>query len=244
MKIAVVTGGSYGLGKSICEALLKDNFKVFVISRSKPSLQNSNFVWIKADLYNDLDIKSLVDKIDEEKLDLLVNNAGTHVEESALNFSQENFHKIFHLNFIAPINVTKTLSKKLNNGLVINISSTSDRFAEEGSGLYCASKSALNIFFDAFALENKNIKVLNILPDYVDTPLQHRLSDKSEDFDWEECVMPEDIASLIIDLVNGKYDLESGIRVIVINNKTMKATRDPEKLYYYNVDSKEFKKLK
>src|SRR3990167_5919839 len=173
MKVAVVTGGSYGIGKSICEALLKNNFKVYGISRTKPSAQNNNFIWIKADLYNYIDIKSLADKIDEKKLDLLVNNAGTYVEELALNFSQGNFHKIFDLNFIAPICITKTLSKKLNNGLVINISSTSDRFAEEGSGLYCSSKSALNIFFDAFAIENKNIKVLNILPDYIDTPLQH-----------------------------------------------------------------------
>jgi len=244
MKIAVITGGSYGLGKSICEALLKNNFKVYGVSRTEPLIENNNFIWIKTDLYNDLDIKSLIDKIDEKKLDLLVNNAGTHLEELALNFSQEKFHKIFDLNFIAPILITIILSTKLNNGLVINISSTSDRFAQYGSALYCASKSALNIFFDALTLENKNIKVLHILPDYVDTPLQHRLSDKSKDFDWEECVLPEDVAYLIKNIVNGKYDLVSGTRVIVVNNKSIRATRDPEKLYYYNVDTKEFKKLK
>src|SRR3972149_10738969 len=116
MKIAVVTGISYGLGKSICEVLLKNSFKVYGISRTDPSIENNNFIWIKADLYNDSDIKNLVDKIDEKKLDLLVNNAGTHIEEPALNFSQENFHKIFDLNFIAPILITKTLSKKLENG--------------------------------------------------------------------------------------------------------------------------------
>lgn len=244
MKTAVVTGGSYGLGRSICEALLKDNFRVYGISRSKPSISNDNFIWIKADLYNDLNIKSLVEKIKENRIDLLVNNAGTHVEELSLSFSQENFHKIFDLNFISPILLTKSLSSKLNNGLIINISSTSDRFAEEGSGLYCASKSALNIFFDALALENKNIKVLSVLPDYVDTPLQHKLSDKSKDFDWRKCVMPQDVAILIKDLVNEKYDLNSGTRVIVINNKAIGAIRDPEKLFYYNVDTKEFKKLK
>lgn len=244
MKIAVVTGTSYGLGKSICEKLLKNNFKVYGISRTESGISNNNFTWIKADLYNDLEIKSLADNIPEEKIDLLVNNAGTHVEEFALKFSQENFHKIFDLNFIAPIGITKVLSKKLNGGLVINISSTSDRFAEAGSGLYCASKSALNIYFDAMAIENTNIKILTVLPDYVDTPLQHKLSDASKDFDWEKCVKPDDIASFIRDLIIEKYDLESGTRVIVVNNKAFDATKDPEKLFYYNVNTKELKKLK
>jgi len=244
MKIAVVTGASYGLGKSICEKLLQNNFKVYGISRTEPAISNSNLTWIKADLYNDLNIISLVHKITEKKIDLLVNNAGTHVEEAALSFSQENFHKIFDLNFIAPIRITKSLSTKLINGLIINISSTSDRFAEVGSGLYCASKSALNIYFDAVALENKKIKVLTILPDYVDTPLQHKLSDASKDFDWEKCVKPDDIACFIRDVTNGTYDLKSGARVIVVNNKAMNATKDPEKLFYYNVDIKKLKKLK
>lgn len=244
MKIAVVTGASYGLGKKICEKLLKNDFKIYGISRTKPLLENNNLIWIKANLYSDSDIKSLVDKINEDRLDLLVNNAGTHIEESALDFSQENFHKIFDLNFIAPILITKALSIKLNNGLIINISSTSDRFVEKNSGLYSASKSALNIYFDILALENKSLKILNILPDYVDTPLQHRLSDKSNNFDWTKCVTPEEIANFIFDTVTGKYDLISGIRIIVVNNKSMSATKDPEILYYYNTDTKKIKKLK
>jgi len=244
MKTAVVTGVSYGLGKSICEALLENNSKVYGISRTKPSFSDKNLFWIKSDLHNESEIKNLVNTIDEKKIDVLVNNVGTHIEELATDFSQETFHKIFDLNFLAPILITQALSAKLQNGFIINISSTSDRFVQEKSGLYSASKSALNIFFDVLAFENEGIKVLNILPDYVNTPLQHKLSDTLKDFDWDKCVKPEEIARFIRDILNNKYILKSGTRVIMVNNKSMNATRDPEKLYYYNVDSQELKKLK
>ena len=72
MKIAVITGSSYGLGLSITKLLLSNDFKVYGISRSEPPIKNSNFVWIKADLLNDNDLKNVSDKIKEEKIDLLV----------------------------------------------------------------------------------------------------------------------------------------------------------------------------
>lgn len=140
--------------------------------------------------------------------------------------------------------MAKVLQKKLQKGCIINISSTSDRFVEQDSALYSASKAALNIYFDTFALENKNIKIIHVLPDYVDTPLQHKLSDKSKDFDWEECIKPEDVAEIIKDLFNGKYKLKSRTRLIIINTKSIDATKDPEKLWFYNVDTRKLSQLK
>ena len=162
MKIAVITGSSYGLGLSITKLLLSNDFKVYGISRSEPPIKNSNFVWIKADLLNDNDLKNVSDKIKEEKIDLLVNNAGTAILESSLNLIEKNFDFTFDLNFKAPIKLASLLKYKIQDGLIINISSNSDRFAQKDYGLYSASKAALNIYFDTIAVENKNIKTSNI----------------------------------------------------------------------------------
>jgi len=50
MKTAVVTGASYGLGKSIAEMLLANGFKVYGVSRTDPPIKNKDFIWLKVDL--------------------------------------------------------------------------------------------------------------------------------------------------------------------------------------------------
>lgn len=246
MKIAVVTGSSYGLGLSISKLLLDNDFKVYGVSRSEPSIKNSNFVWIKTDLLNDNDLKNTIDKIKEEEIDLLVNNAGTAILESSLNLIDKNFDLTFGLNFKAPIKLTCLLKDKLESGLIINISSNSDRFAQKDYGLYSASKAALNIYFDTVAVENKNIKILNLLPSYIDTPLQHKLNDNGNDieFTWDMAMDSDKVAKSILKLFENKDNYPTSSKIMVVSNKLIDDTEDPEKLWYYNVDTEEFIKLK
>lgn len=246
MKIAVVTGSSYGLGLSISKLLLDNGFKVYGISRSEPTTKNSNFVWIKADLLNDNDLKDIIDKIDEEKIDLLVNNAGTAILESSLNLTDKNFDLTFGLNFKAPIKLTSFLKDRLDGGLIINISSNSDRFAQKDYGLYSASKAALNIFFDTITVENKNIKIFSLLPSYIDTPLQHKLNDNGNDieFTWDMAMDSDKVAKSVLKLFENKDNYPTSSKIMIVSNKLIDDTEDPEKLWYYNVDTEEFKKLK
>ncbi len=243
MKTAVVTGSSYGIGYSVTSKLLDEDYKVYGISRSETKIDNSNFVWLKCDLYNQEEIKETIKLIKEEKIDLLINNAGTHFEETGSDFSIDSFRKMFDLNFVSPILLSKYLLNKLEGGSIINISSTSDRFVEAGSGLYCASKAALNMFFEAFSMENNRIKVIHLLPNYVDTPLQRSMK-HDVNFDWGQCVSSDDVADTIIKIMKDEIDLETNSKVIVLNNESLDATEDPEKLYYYNVDTKEVRKIK
>lgn len=243
MKIAVVTGASYGLGKSIAEKLLVNKYKVYGISRTEGSIRDDNFVPIKADLLKDESFDLIKSSITEDKIDLLVNNAGTVILEEALGFTNENFDKTFALNFKSPIKLTAALLPKLLNGLVINISSDSDRFADNLYGLYCASKAALNIFFDSVGLENPSLKIFNILPSNINTPLQHRLND-GKDFAWDEAMEPQKVAGAVIHMVKSEKKFVSGVRVIVISDKLKEDLEDPEKLWFYNVDTKKLVKLK
>lgn len=243
MKTAIVTGSSYGIGYSVTSKLLYEGYKVYGISRSETKIDNENFVWLKCDLYNQGEIKSTLKLIKKDKIDLLINNAGTHFEESGADFSTDSFKKMFDLNFVAPILLSKLLVNKLVGGTIINISSTSDRFAEAGSGLYCASKAALNIFFEAFSMENSRIKVIHLLPNYVDTPLQRSMK-HDVNFDWGQCVSSDDVADTIMRITKEEINLETNTKVMVLNNKSLDATEDPEKLLFYNIDTKELKKLK
>lgn len=242
-KVAVVTGTSYGLGKCIAEMLLSKGYKVYGISRTESPIKDRNFIWIKADLLREESFKLISSLISEDKIDLLVNNAGVVFGENSLDFSKETFDKTFGVNLVAPVKLAASLKSKLGGGEIINISSTSDRFAEDGLAMYCASKSALSIYFDAVALENKDIRVLNILPVYVDTRMLKDISQKLK-FSTDGATKPEKIAEAIKEITFSDHRLESGARIIILSNESLSDTEDPEKLYYYNVDTKEFKKLK
>ena len=141
IKVAVVSGASYGIGEAISRELLGKNFKVYGISRSVPKISDSKFVWLKADLLDQKQLDSISKMVEEDSVDMLVNNAGTSFSESALEFKDEHFDTIFGLNFKAPIKLTLALMRKLTGGLIVNVSSLADRFPD---GLYGSSKAALN----------------------------------------------------------------------------------------------------
>jgi short-subunit dehydrogenase len=242
-KIAVITGVSYGLGEAISKKLLELDFKVYGISRTQPKLQNDQFIWIKADLLNDSELNSIPQQISEQKVDLLVNNAGTAFLKKTLEYNDEDFEKMFALNFKIHAKVTKLFFPKLQGSLMINISSLGDRYPESTWGLYASSKAALNIFFEIMAEENKEVKIINILPTYVDTPMQHKLHDQT-DFDWNLCMKPEDVANAIEYVVKNLEKIETGSRIIIDKNAEQNEEYRPEKLWVYSAINKKMKKIR
>ena len=241
VKIAVVSGSSYGIGEAISRKLLEMDFKVYGISRTHPKIDNPKFVWIKADLTNSAEIKAIPAQIGEESVDLLVNNVGTAFPDEILKFSDENFEKMFGLNFKAPIKLTLALFPKLENGLIINISSLADRFPD---GLYSCSKAALNLYFEALATENRRLKVINVLPSYVDTPLLRSLHNDDKDFSWGQTNRPEQTAEFVGYVVENPTEIESGSRVVVISSAQDDGEYDPEKLWLYITDKRALTRLK
>lgn len=241
--VAVVTGASYGLVEAICKQLLEAQFKVYGISRSQPPIDNPQFVWIKADLTVSSDIAAIPTFIKEKTIGLLVNNAGTAFEIPALDFTDDNFENMFNLNFKSPIKLTKALFSKLSQGLIINISSISDRYPDPLYGLYGSSKAALNIYFETIAAENKDVKIINVLPSYIDTPMQHRVRGIHKDFDWSLTMHVDNVAAVVPHLVANEKGIGSGSRVLVISHVLADEVKNPEKLLVFNVDSKKLDKI-
>lgn len=243
MKIAVVTGTSYGIGESITELLLEKGWKVYGLSRSKPTFIHNHFVWLQCDLSQHEQIAQCLQTIQEPVLDLFVSNAGVIYSEKSSAVSKSSYEKTFSVNVLAPMLIINALRDKIGNATIVSISSVSDRIPEADMALYCSSKAANTIYFDTLAEEFKNSKVYTLLPDYVDTPMQHRGNDTNNDFDWSACIDAKDIAKLTAGLIEGNPAVESGANIIVVTEKLRDDLKSVEKLYGFNTDTNELRRL-
>ncbi len=243
MKTAVVTGASYGIGKSITEVLLQDGYKVYGLSRSKPNFTCAEFVWLQCDLSQHQKIAECLQAVQEPAIDVLVSNAGVIDIENASAVSQASYEKTFSVNVLAPMLVVNALLDKISKAVIVSVSSVSDRFPAADVALYCSSKAAITSYFNSLADELKDAKVYTLLPDYTDTPMQHQTNDGNKDFDWSMTLSPDDIATFTGAVIAGDVTLESGANVIIVNEKLVEDLQNPEKLYGFNTDTNELIKL-
>lgn len=240
----MVTGSSYGLGLAICHKMLETGYQVYGLSRSKTDINSPNFTWIKIDLLKSEQISELPTLLKNKPVDILVNNAGTTVEKSALDFSSDDFDKLFGLNFVAPIKMTRVLfGQKPDRGLVINISSNSDRYPDPLWAMYGSTKAALNLYFDTIAAENPKLKVVSLLPSFIDTPLLRNCY-VEEGFDINKSMKPEQVANLVTEVSQNPGKYSSGSRVIVVNNALKSVADNPENLMVYNVETRMLDKIR
>ena len=138
LKVAIVTGGSRGIGKSICKTFAQNGCNVaFTYNSSKESAENLskelNKLGVKAKAYksdasNFDDSTKLVEDVlnDFEKIDILVNNAGIKKDNLLMRMEKSDFDSVINTNLSSVFNLTKASIKtflKQRNGSIINISS-------------------------------------------------------------------------------------------------------------------------
>ncbi len=235
MPIAVITGVSSGIGLETTQVFLQNHYRVYGVSRNQPPIKHSNLIWIKADLSDLKKIDQIAQHIVENKIDILINNAGTATKQKTDDVTILNFQSQFELNFLAPILLAKHLQNRLKGGLIINVSSIFAQMSMSNYGLYCASKSALNSYFGVFAIEHPEIKVINIMPDAVDTPLLRRLIDA--DFPLDNAIKPQHIGQMLYNLSSDHAQFKSASQIIVINDKQIGDVPKRDKTWVYNTDS-------
>lgn len=211
----LITGASRGIGKTIAEYFLKDNkFNVFVTARNKELLQfcPNNTV---CDLSKKDDLEKLGKFIIDNKIDILINNAGEYVYSPIENVSIEKIQHIIAVNLEAPlflISKAVPYMKQQNWGRIINIGSISGVMGEACASLYSSSKAGLIGATKALALElaQNNITVNTINPGWVETELGNNSANEG---DWSKeevinCIpqkrfiSPNEIAAMIKYLVS------------------------------------------
>ncbi len=180
-KIALITGGSSGLGLATAKQFIAEGAYVFITGRRQPELDaaakeiGSNVTTIRGDIANLADLDRLFATIEEQKgrLDILFANAGGGAFEALGQVTEANFDKYFGINVKGTLfTVQKALPLMPAGGaIVLNASMVSIK-GFPGFGVYAATKAALRSFARTWAvdLKGRNIRVNAVSPGTVVTP--------------------------------------------------------------------------
>lgn len=230
--VAVVTGGSRGIGLGITEKLLNNGFDVIVSSRNESSeIKNLKKVftdklfYISADISQSEDIEALVSFAESKfgAIDLLVNNAGVAPKErkDILEITPDDFDFVTDINMKGTFFVTQKfvpLLIKNPKSRIVNISSMSAYTASVNRGEYCISKAGISMITKLFAarLAEYGVSVIEIRPGIIETDMTAKVKEKYEKLiengitPIKRMGQPEDIANCVISVANGNFDFCTG----------------------------------
>lgn len=157
-KIVVITGGSSGIGKEIAELFRKNKDIVYTLNRSNANDVN-NFV---CDISNEEVVERIINQIGEKhkNIDIVINCAGYGISGALELTSVSDMENIFDVNMKGTFLVNKYATKFLKeHSTIINIASACALFPLPFRGLYCSSKSAVNMYSHCLNLELKPSKI-------------------------------------------------------------------------------------
>lgn len=226
--VALVTGSSRGIGKELIINLAKRNYDVIITYNNNKSdadnlknIINNDYnvkaFSIKCDISKEEDINNLKNFIIEEygKLDVLINNAALSMDNYIDDKSKEEFMKVLEVNVVGTFLITKYLYKYMDNGIIINISSTDSEDTYSVINIdYSCSKAGINILTKTFALDFKNIKVIGVMPNWTNTESiremnQEFLESELKRIGQKELENPKEVAEKILKLAFDK-NVKSG----------------------------------
>ena len=196
-KVALVTGGSRGIGAAIAQKLAKNGAHVAITYLSSPDkaeavVENlqSYGVNAKAYLSNAADFsqsETLVNQViaDFGSLEILVNNAGITKDNLLLRMTEEQWDAVLNTNLKSCFNLTKFVSKQMmkqRQGSIINISSVVGEFGNAGQSNYAASKAGMVGFTKSIAKElaSRNIRCNAIAPGFIQTEMTEVLDENTK----------------------------------------------------------------
>lgn len=224
MKVAIVTGGTRGIGRAIVELLVKNNIKVVVNYKDSDEIANAmkkefgdKIEILKADISIRNEVKKLVDfTINKFKnIDILINNAGIAQEKMFIDITDEDWNNMLQCNLTSAFyTIQEVLPTMIHNksGSIINISSI---WAITGAACevhYSVAKAGLDGLTKGLAKEvgPSNIRVNSVAPGIIMTDMtsdytEKELEDIKEQIPLEKIGKPEDIAKCVLWLANDDY---------------------------------------
>ena len=193
-KVALITGGSRGIGKSIVEKFISNGCNVaftYNNSESDAKLIESNLSEkdIKIKRYKSnaakyFEAEILVNSVinDFGKIDILINNAGITKDNLLMRMSEDDFNQVLSVNLNSVFNMTKAVQReflKNRSGSIINISSVVGIKGNAGQSNYSASKAGIIGFTKSIALDlgSRNIRCNVVAPGFIETEMTKNLSD-------------------------------------------------------------------
>ena len=192
-KVALITGGSRGIGKSIVEKFVENGCNVaFTFNKSESdakliesylSENNIQIKGYKSDASKLTEAELLTKSVlsDFGKIDILINNAGITKDNLLMRMSENDFNEVLNVNLNSVFNMTKAVQReflKNRSGSIINISSVVGIKGNAGQSNYSASKAGIIGFTKSIALElgSRNIRSNVVAPGFIETEMTKNLS--------------------------------------------------------------------
>jgi 3-oxoacyl-[acyl-carrier protein] reductase len=223
-QVALVTGGSRGIGRAIVKAFAAEGARVALVYRGSQAAADQLVqeitqtggaaLALQADVTKAEAAQACVDRVEKEwgRLDILVNNAGIIHDDLFVRMEPEAWQSVLATNLGGTHNFCKAVAypmMKQRRGRIINISSVVAEHVNPGQTNYAASKGAINAFTRALAVElaSRNVTVNAIAPGFIETDMSEAVRNKAGDLIKKFIPMrrigqPEDIARVAVFLAS------------------------------------------
>ena len=245
-QIALVTGGSRGIGRGIVLAFAKEGAKVAFVYRGNKEAADrlvdevqglgGTILALQADVTSASEAKTCVERIEKEwgSIQILVNNAGIIRDDLFVRLEADAWNSVLQTNLGGVFNFTHAVAygmMKSRAGRIINLSSVAAEHTNPGQTNYAASKGAINAFTRALAVElaSRNVTVNAIAPGFIETDMSEAVRNKAGDLIKKMIPMrrlgqPDDIAKVAVFLASSEASYLTGQVITVDGGLSLGAT--------------------
>src|SRR5262245_1042604 len=219
-QVALVTGGSRGIGRAIVKAFAAEGARVAFVYRGSQAAAESlaqevtaaggTALALQADVTDAAAAQQCAERVEKEwgRLDILVNNAGIIKDDLFVRLEPDAWQSVLATNLGGTYNFCRAVAMTMlrqRGGRIINISSVAAQHHNPGQTNYAASKGAVNAFTRALAVElaRKNVTVNAVAPGFIETDMSQTVRNLAGDRIKKAIPMrrfgqPEDIAKVVV----------------------------------------------
>jgi len=208
MKTALITGTSKGLGKTMAEYFISNEWNVIGLSRNKCSIKSDLYKHYKVDIKNSNAVKSVFNKL--PNIDVLINNSAIFELKTFENTTVESISDIIDTNVKGTMYVTKSaLDRLVIGGKIIFINSVAGLNELKKQSIYCASKHAVKAFAGVIAqeLRPRSISVSSIHPGGINTTLWSK-DNPYPAGSVDQAMQPESVAKLVYFIADSSNEID------------------------------------
>lgn len=238
-RVAIIFGGTSGLGEATAKAYASEGAKVVVVGRDEKDgnrivddikQNNQQAIFVEADVTQRSEITQVVKKtIDAfDRVDILYNGAGIHdAYKTATELELDEYEQLMTINVTAPYLASKAVIPHFleqGSGVIINIGSQATQMAGPGGSAYVTSKHAIAGFTKQLAFDygSKGIKVNLLSPGFIETPMTEGIEDdRLKNIPAQRAGKPEEIAALAVFLASDDSNYMHGANVFMDGGWTL-----------------------
>ena len=243
-KTAIVTGGSRGIGRAIVDRLHQDGLNIVTCGRgNRPDGLPNEIIWVKADITKLEDAIAVCQQARDTfgSIDVLVNNAGTQVEKTIADSTDDDWQLVIDTNCKGLFNMCREALKDMatSKGNIINIGSISGHVSDPSMALYNASKAFVHGLTRSIAIDHgPQVRCNAVCPGWIMTQMaedgfalakdpERAMSDALARHPVGRFGKPEDIANIISWLASDESSYVSGACMTVDGGMTSASPLNP-----------------